>query len=196
MSVIIGGASRRQFLLTSVSGLSSAWLVLRWPAIVAADAHARTSASEKASFQFFSDEQAAEVEALAAQIIPVDETPGARDARVIYFIDRALATFDSGKQLVYKQGLPMLRAKTQQLFFGKGKFSDLSSEQQLRLLTAIEHTDFFEQVRVHTIMGFLARPEYGGNRGEAGWKLIGFEDKMMNEPPFGYYDREFNKAGE
>ena len=33
---------------------------------------------------------------------------------------------------------------------------------------------FFEAVRVHTIIGFLADPKYGGNRGYAGWKVIGY----------------------
>ena len=37
---------------------------------------------------FFTPEQALEVEEMAAQIIPTDETPGAREARVVAFIDR------------------------------------------------------------------------------------------------------------
>src|SRR6266446_4514931 len=63
----IGEASRRQFLLGSVSGLSSAWLALRWPAILAAQEHAqRAEASGRpAQFQFFSLEEAVEVEAIA-----------------------------------------------------------------------------------------------------------------------------------
>jgi hypothetical protein len=44
-------------------------------------------------------------------------------------------------------------------------------------------------------MGFLAKPEYGGNYNRAGWKLIGFEDQMTYQPPFGYYDAEENKQG-
>jgi hypothetical protein len=31
-----------------------------------------------------------------------------------------------------------------------------------------------ETVRLHTIYGFLADPRYGGNRGFAGWKLMGY----------------------
>ena len=33
---------------------------------------------------------------------------------------------------------------------------------------------FFEAVRFHTIIGFLADPKYGGNRDYAGWKVIGY----------------------
>ncbi|MBI4473698.1 MAG: gluconate 2-dehydrogenase subunit 3 family protein [Acidobacteria bacterium] len=71
-----------------------------------------------------------------------------------------------------------------------GRFGpDLSSEQQIEVLKAIENTSFFELVRTHTVMGFMSNPQYGGNRGKAGWKLIGFEDDFMFLPPFGYYDR-------
>ena len=55
-------------------------------------------------FGFFTPEQALEVEAMAAQIIPTDETPGAREARVINFIDRALTTFAKNNQAAYTQG--------------------------------------------------------------------------------------------
>jgi gluconate 2-dehydrogenase gamma chain len=47
---------------------------------------------------------------------------------------------------------------------------------QLRLAQAIENTEFFETLRVHTVMAFLGRPEYGGNRNQAGWTLIGFKE--------------------
>src|SRR4029434_6386890 len=96
-------ASRRQLLLGSVAGLSSTWLALRWPAILAVQEHAeRAKASgQSAQFQFFSPAQAVEIEAVAAQIIPSDEAAGAREARVIHFIDGVLVTFDRDKQPAY-----------------------------------------------------------------------------------------------
>ena len=188
-------ASRRKFLTGSVFGLSSAWMALHWPAIVAAQQHAHnTMASGKpVALQFFSADQAAEIEAMTAQIIPADTTPGAREARAVYFIDRALVTFDRGKQALYTQGLKDLRSKTLELFPQAHKFSQLASEDQTRLLTEIEQTGFFEQVRVHTIMGFLSNPEYGGNYDHAGWKTIEFEESHVHTPPFGYYDAEYGK---
>jgi len=191
-----GNSSRRQFLLGSVSGLSSAWLALRWPAILAAQEHAQRAAAsgQPAKFQFFPPEEAVEIEAVAAQVIPSDDTPGAREARVIYFIDHVLATFDRDKQPAYTQGLKDLRRRTQELFSSANRFSSLTPAQQIQLLSAIEKTDFFELVRLHTIMGYLSRPEYGGNHDQAGWKLIGFEDQMTYDPPFGYYDSEYNKG--
>jgi hypothetical protein len=37
----------------------------------------------------------------------------------------------------------------------------------------------------------FALPGYGGNRDAAGWKLIGFEDRHVFQPPFGHYDRDY-----
>jgi gluconate 2-dehydrogenase gamma chain len=185
--------SRRSFLIGSASGLGSAWLASSWPAILEAQEHAHRAADSEASarFEFFSPEQAVEIEAMTAQIIPTDETPGAREAHSVYFIDRALTTFDRDRQPIYAEGIRDLQTKTQELFPGVNQFSELTSAQQIQLLTAIEKTEFFEQVRQHTVIGFLANPEYGGNHNKVGWKLIGFEDKFVFEPPFGFYDRDY-----
>ena len=189
-------ASRRQFLLGSVSGLNAAWLSSHWPAILAAQAHAHQAAgsASRTKFEFFSPTQAAEIEAMAAQIIPSDDTPGAREARTIYFIDRALTTFDRDKQAAYIRGIEELASKTRELFSTANNFSELTATQQIQLLTAIENTDFFQLVRLHTVMGILANPEYGGNQDKVGWKLIGFEDEYSFEPPSGYYDAEKSKS--
>ncbi len=188
--------SRRQFLVGSACGLSTAWVTLHWPAVLKAQQHAHEMAAsgQPAALQFFSADWAAEVEAIAAQIIPTDETPGAREAHVVYFIDRALTTFDRGRQADYNHGLADLQARTRAMFHTADNFSQLSSEQQVQLLNAIQHTPFFETLRVHTIMGFLSNPEYGGNYNKAGWKVIGFEDNFYYQPPFGYYDGEYAQS--
>ena len=134
------------------------------------------------------------MESVAAQIIPADDTPGAREAGCLYFIDRVLSTFDRERQAVYSQGLESLQAKTRELFPAAGKFSGLTSPQQIQVLKAIERTPFFAQIRLHTIAGFFANPEYGGNQEKIGWKLIGFEDKFQFAPPFGYYDANEKRA--
>jgi gluconate 2-dehydrogenase gamma chain len=190
------GSSRRLFLAGSAAGFGSAWIASNWSRILAAQEHARRAVASDVSgkFEFFSQEQALEVEAVAAQIIPTDDTPGAREAGAVYFIDRALTTFDRERQAVYTQGVDNLKAKARELFPNSAKFSGLSADQQIQVLKAIEKTPFFSQIRTHTITGFLANPEYGGNRNEIGWKLIGFEGKFHYEPPFGYYDAEVKAA--
>ncbi len=191
-----GDSSRRHFLLSSFAGLSSAWLALRWPAILEAQERAQSAASDQpGKFRFFSLQDAAEVDAIAGQIIPTDDVPGAREAQVVHFIDNVLLTFERDKQAAYAQGLKDLQFTTQKLFPRAPNFSSLTSAQQIQVLIAIEKTDFFELVRLHAIMGYLSRPEYGGNHNQAGWKLIGFDGEMTYTPPFGYYDAEENKRG-
>jgi gluconate 2-dehydrogenase gamma chain len=183
------GTSRREFLINSVSGLGAAWVAANYSSIVEAAEYAQTGAAgQPGKLAFFSDAQAAEVGAMAAQIIPSDETPGAREARVLNFIDRALVTFDKDQQEAYTQGLKDLDAQTKQLFPGAARFSALSSDQQIQVLTAMERTPFFNTVRTHTITGFFASPVHGGNYNKAGWKLVQYDDSLNFKPPFGYYD--------
>ncbi len=190
-------STRRGFLLHSVTGLGSAWLTANWPEILRAHEHAKhaAAAGPSARFEFFTPQQAAEVAAMTAQIIPTDATPGAREAGVIYFIDRALATFDRDRRDIYLQGLNDLQRRCSEAIAPGKLFSELGPAQQIAMLETIEKTEFFAAVRVHTIIGFFANPEYGGNKDQAGWKLIGFEDEHSFEPPFGYYDRPENMGG-
>lgn len=190
--------SRRSFLLASVTGLPAAWIAANYPGILAAQEHARLAvkAGQPPQLAFFTEAQAAEIEAMAAQIIPTDESPGAREAHCLYFIDHALATFAKADQPAYVQGLQDLQSKTQQLFRNAAKqdaarFSALSPAQQIQLLTAIEKTPFFKTVRTHTVLGFFSRPVHGGNYDKVGWKLIGYDDSLNHKPPFGYYDEQF-----
>lgn len=184
------GPSRRSFLIESVSGLSGVWVLANYPAILAAAEHVSESSESvlPSAFAYFTPEQAIEVEAMAAQIIPTDDTPGAREARVISFIDRVLVTFDKDRQADYEQGLVDLLAATKKRFPGTDRFSDLTFDQQIAVLTDIEDTPFFNLVRTHTVTGFFAHPIHGGNHGKVGWQLVGYDDSLQHEPPFGYYD--------
>jgi gluconate 2-dehydrogenase gamma chain len=41
-----------------------------------------------------------------------------------------------------------------------------------------------------TMVGMFSLPSYGGNIEKIGWRLIGFDDSHVWQPPFGYYDAE------
>jgi len=185
--------NRRAFLFSSLRGAAGVWTSLQWPAILAAAEHAAHTreAASPGKLEVLSAEQAAEIEAVASRIIPGGDTPGAREAGVIYFIDRALATFAAGDRDDYEKGLPVLQAKTREMFPGLRKFSEATSAQQDQVLGVLEGQPFFEMMVAHTVMGFLCDPARGGNRGEAGWKLIGFDGSPAFTPPFGYYDRDY-----
>ena len=201
--------SRRRFLSGGVTGLSAAWASAHWPALLAAATHAHQAAKSAApsKFDFFTVEEAKEIDAITSRIIPTDDTPGAHEAGVVYFINRGLTTFSVDDQKTYRAGLPALQSHVAQMFQGKSKFSELTSAQQDEVLHSLDEQgpqgrqrrfrtsagaqDFFETLRQHTIAGFLIDPDYGGNRDAAGWKVIGREREHMFQPPFGYYDKGY-----
>jgi gluconate 2-dehydrogenase gamma chain len=141
----------------------------------------------------FTPEQAAEIEAITARIIPTDETPGAKEAGVVFFIDRSLTTFAADQKQLFADGLVRLGKDVARKHKGQTKFSALLPEQQDTLLKSMERTDFFGAVRFATICGMLALPKYGGNRDYIGWKLVGREPVFEFTPPFGWYDRPENQ---
>src|ERR1700689_3307938 len=117
--------NRRRFLLAGLRGAGATWALLLWPAVLDAADHAAQmrDAVPPAKLEILSAEQAAEIEAAASRILPTDETPGAREAGVIYFIDRALSTFAANQRADYEQGLPLLQTKTREMFPDASKFS-------------------------------------------------------------------------
>ena len=175
--------SRREWMLAAAC----------WTEILRAQQH-ESAAQAPGKFVYFDAPTAAEIEAIAARIIPDDDTPGARAAGVIWYIDRALAGYDGDNQQLYREGLDAAQAKRRELFPESKSIAALSPDQQIALLKTIEKTDFFQQVRTHTALGFLGHPMHGGNRGMVGWKLIGLDHQMSYEPPFGYYDAEIARG--
>ena len=182
--------SRREFLRTSLTGVGAAWAVANAAGIKEASAFVQqaTRDGQAVRFSFFTPAQAMEIEAMAAQIIPTDSTPGAREARVIVFIDRILTTFEKDAQGAYTKGLAELATQTKQLFPGSTSFSALPQADQIKVLTAMEKGAFFNLVRTHTVTGFFAAPSHGGNQGKVGWALLHYDDALKHTPPFGYYD--------
>ena len=202
-------SARRDFLQLLGGTASAAWLTANWPALVSAAEHAHQAAkSDRPALEVFTPDQAREVEALCACIIPSDATAGAREAGVVYFIDRALKTFFSDTLPVYQKGLDAVQKTTAELFPGVARFAAASEGQKLKIFTHITgeserpegatrrlapgaSPDFFQTLRVHTIFGFLVDPEGGGNRDFVGWKAIGRDPSHSFSPPFGFYDKDY-----
>ena len=132
--------------------------------------------------------EAATLEAIAAQIFPTDETPGAREAGVIHFIDRAFETFAAPQLDLVRAGLRDVEARAP-------GFASLPFERQTAVVKEIEPSPLFGIIQFLTVAGMFANPEHGGNRNHIGWQLLGFEMRPAYQPPFGYYDREAGDAG-
>lgn len=187
--------SRRAFLRQTGIAARNSLIVLSLPAIMSSSAAASEAKLENSAFKILGDEEANEFSAIAARIIPTDETPGATEAGVIYFIDNVLGTSRTEVLQPMREGLASLQAAAQ-ANYGSASFSALNPEQQDALLVSIEDTAFFGTMRYMTIAGMFSLPEYGGNRDYAGWNLIGFEHRHVWEPPFGFYDADYMARGE
>jgi gluconate 2-dehydrogenase gamma chain len=140
---------------------------------------------------FFSAAEAADIGAVAAQIVPADDSPGAREAGAVDFIDRALATFLSRLAADYRAQFAQFQRACHERHGSTVSFASLESAQQIEFLKQVDQTPFFITTRLLTLLAMFARPEYGGNRDGIGWKLLGFEDGHAFQPPFGYYDRGY-----
>ena len=173
--------SRRDLLLGGALYGSSFWLLLNLPRPLAARA-----AEESSRPVVLGAGEWKTVEAIAGRIFPADHEPGAREAGCTNFIDKALAHEDAAMAPLYQVGLAGVDAVARKRF--AQSFVTLGAEQQDEVLAALESdkaegwperavvpsSTFFEAVRAHTIIGFLADPKYGGNRGYAGWKVAGY----------------------
>ena len=179
--------SRRNFLKLTGSAAATIWL-----ADLEAVRSAGLYASTADSFLVLSPADATDIEAACAQIIPTDDTPGAREAKVVYFIDKALDTFARDRRTVMVDGARLLRTKAAAIKRGTRTFADLPDDLQVAVLQSMEKdkVPFFEELRGATIAGMLASPEHGGNFEKIGWTLIGFEDRFVWTAPFGWYDRD------
>lgn len=181
--------SRRDFLKDSTSALGGSWVSLNLPLILAA---AQSACSHQASgkpWANLTEQEAVTLAAVTDQIIPPDESPGASEAGVVYFIDVALGSFFAANAGKLRDGFRDLDKRA-----GSTGFAGLTLDEQTALLKTIESSFFFRAMLDLTRWGMFALPEYGGNRDHAGWKLIGFEHRHVWQAPFGYYDEQAARA--
>jgi gluconate 2-dehydrogenase gamma chain len=169
-------------------------LAVQWPALAAA---ARLAAEAQASgrgFEHLGADEARDLEAMAARIIPEDEAgPGARSAGVIWFMDAALGGFMAASADDFRSGLSAFAAGAAEAHGGR-RFAELTDAAQDEWLRSQDRTDFFARVHFLTLAGMFALPDYGGNRDYAGWRLLGFEHRHAWAPPFGHYDAAAREA--
>lgn len=185
--------ARRAFLSGSGAVLGVSWLAAQFPAIARAAQAALAAQAAGREFAHLSPDEALDLEAVAARIIPSDDTPGAREAGVIWFIDEALGSFMADGAAALKSGLAGLNARVAAQT-GIARFALLDEAGQDETLRQIEADDWFGEVQFLTLAGLLTLPSYGGNADHAGWKLIGFEHRHVWMPPFGYYDADDGEA--
>jgi gluconate 2-dehydrogenase gamma chain len=149
------------------------------------DAHdaGQAAQDDRAPLESLTAGEMAILDAMVARLIPSDVNgPGAAEARVARYIDRALAGALSASRSLYASGLPALDRYAQS---SRGApFVRLSGADQDAVLTAVESgaadgfngssAQFLAMVLSHTHQGMFGDPYYGGNANFAGWDLIGY----------------------
>lgn len=162
-----------------------------------------TLGEDSIALTYFNDFEARTIEAIAERIIPGgDGEPGATEAGVVYYIDRAVAGFSASLQKVYRLGLRQLERYCRLKY--AASFVDLDARRQddavrrflgpeiaspsrtaghdpMEGVDQIAATEdrtildrLFAVIREHALEGMFCDPVYGGNRNMAGWRLVGF----------------------
>ena len=185
------GTSRRSFLKHTGVALSASWLSLHAASLMAAAAEAKDKAAQGAGYEHIPDATARILEAVADQIWPEDDTPGARELGAVHFMDFAVGGFMAGAWPMIEAGAREIDL-TAQANEGMA-FAELPFEAQTALLKAHDASPFFGAVHFLTLMGCFSLPEYGGNIDGQGWAQLGFESRHVWNPPFGHYDAEYGK---
>lgn len=137
-------------------------------------------------FKALTPAEAAVIEACAEQIIPADQDPGARDAGVIFYIDKQLSRKFKKNLPTYQRAVISLDQMCQSLH--KKNFIDLDFATQTQIMQALESNkvpaniwkdvsarDFFNLVREHTMQGFYGSPRHGGNKDYASYRMLGLD---------------------
>ena len=180
--------------MAALGSVGAAWLLADEKAVDEALAHAAHQVTQaQPALLVFTREEAAEIEAFASRIIPTDDTPGAREAGVVYFIDKGFATWAKNDLPACREGLAKLPKDVGAKFRGQTKLSALTPAQQDEVLRSIERTPFFGMIRFGTLAGMFSLPTHGGNKDFIGWKLVGQQDAMEFKAPFGWYDQPANR---
>jgi gluconate 2-dehydrogenase gamma chain len=168
------------------------------PATLAPEAAlAQEELAQLQQLKALSPSEAATIGAFVERLIPSDASgPGAREANVIRYIDRALAKDLSMFRSEYTAAVLAIDAYSERKF-GRA-FAALTTDQQDAILTdmdtnAIPRQDptttqlgvsiaqfsptaksVFEMIRTHALQGMFGDPAHGGNTNFVGWRLVRF----------------------
>ncbi len=184
--------TRRLFLRGSGSLAGSAALRATLPGLAALVQAACSARDAGADFVNLGADEARDIEAITARILPTTDTPGAREAGVIWFIDRAVGDFLAPGLPALRSGLDEFNAALAAAYPGNERFPDLDEADQDTFLATRDETPLFQLLRVATLMGMFCLPDYGGNHDYVGWKLLGLDPHAhAHTPPFGHYDAEY-----
>jgi gluconate 2-dehydrogenase gamma chain len=130
-----------------------------------------------------SEERYRILEALSETILPASEDgPGAAEAKVAGYLERALARRSARDRARIENGLELVDSMARQCH-GK-PFGDCDGEERsdvLKQLGRVPHRivrGFFSTLVGLVIEGFLCDPAHGGNHAGAGWLAVGYSPEL------------------
>ena len=145
------------------------------------------AAARAAPLEALTAQEADLLDLITARLIPTDTLgPGAREAQVVRYIDRALGGALASSRDAYRSGLS---AFDRYCRMSRGKpFGELTPIDQDSVLIDVEtgaatgsgagfagsSAQFFAMVLNHTRQGMFGDPYYGGNVNFVGWDLLGY----------------------
>ena len=152
-----------------------------------ADAVQNPAAPAREPLETLTAQEADLLDLIVARLIPTDALgPGAREAKAVRYIDRALGGALASSRDAYRSGLA---AFDRYCRMSRGKpFAELTPIEQDSVLIDVEtgaatgsgagfagsSAQFFALMLNHTRQGTFGDPYYGGNANFVGWDLLGY----------------------
>jgi gluconate 2-dehydrogenase gamma chain len=135
------------------------------------------------TFETLSVSESDTLVAIVARLVPTDANgPGAAEAGVAHYIDRALGGALASSRPAYATNLAAVEAYARAS--KGGPFLRLTPADQDAVLSDMERNAapgfmpnsaaFFDLLRNHTIQGMFCDPFYEGNANFVGWDLLGY----------------------
>ncbi len=129
--------------------------------------------------------EAEALQAVLARLIPSDDVgPGAAEAGVVRYIDRALSSELAPTMQTVRYNIGRLDEFVREQQQDDISFNQLNPDVQDQILASIEGDEaegfspssaaFFATIRELALQGMFGDPFYGGNIDNVGWDLIGF----------------------
>ncbi len=149
------------------------------------------AAIEREQRETFTAAEAETIEAVLERLIPSDASgPGAAEAKVSRYIDKALSGDLSSLQAVYSANIAALDEYATSKY--GATFASLAADKQNAILSDMEankatgfspsSSAFFETIREHALQGMFGDPYYGGNANFVGWDLLDFPGIKLTVP--------------
>ena len=123
------------------------------------------------------------LQALSETLLPADDGPGAAEAKVAEYLERALDRRSAQGRARIESGLELVASMARQHY--EKPFEDCSGDERANVLKELERVphrlvrSFLSTLVGLVIEGFLCDPSRGGNHAGAGWRAIGYSP----EPP-------------